>query len=147
MLLSWVWVDGEYNGEFTLTVGLKLTSKSIYCSLIWLVDGIEAHRPGRPFDWTRIRTVELLMQVTTNFRCQVHTPLTMVPGHEYWLNCEHDTVTPVVAVILATGPFEDVVENLDATVRHFEYAENIIHSLVCKYKTTKFSYFSIKSVF
>jgi hypothetical protein len=66
-----------------------------------------------------MRTVEPLRHVIANFRCQVHTPLTTVPGHWLLDTSEHDTVIPVVAVIFETGPFEVVVANFDATVRHF----------------------------
>ncbi len=69
------------------------------------------------------------MHVTANFRYQVHIPLTVEPGHEVPVNSEHVTRTPVVAVILATGPFETVVANFDATERHFKYSKNINHRL------------------
>lgn len=91
-------------GELTLTVGLKLTAKSTFCSLMVLVDGTLMHLPGRPLDCTRIRTVVPSMHVTANLRCQVHIPLTREPGHETDPSCEHVTVTPVVVVIFATGP-------------------------------------------
>jgi len=76
-----------------------------------------------------MRTVEPSMHVTANFRYQVHIPLTMEPGHALPVNSEHVTMTPVVAVILVTGPFETVVANFDATERHFKYAKNINHPL------------------
>ena len=120
--VSAVWVDGECAGELTLTVGLKLTSKSIFCSLSAVVDGTFAHRPGRPLDCTRMRTVEPSMQVTANFRCQVHRPLIIEPGQLVLVNCEHVTVTPVVAVMFATGPLETVVANFAAMVWHVLYA-------------------------
>ncbi len=55
----------------------------------------------------------------------MHTPLTVVPGHEVPDNSEHVTVTPVVAVMLVTGPVI-VVANFDATDRHCRYAKKII---------------------
>lgn len=75
-----------------------------------------------------MRTVELvLMHVTANFRCQVHIPSTMVPGHEKLDSCEQDTLTPAIDVTLSAGPFEIVVANFDAIARHFIYSKNIIH--------------------
>jgi hypothetical protein len=89
-----------------------------------------------------MRTVEPSMHVTANFRCQVHTPLIMEPGHEVLASSEHVTLTPVVAVILATGPFETVVANFDATERHCRYAKNMIHLL--DMKINRFEHFKPK---
>jgi hypothetical protein len=55
-------------------------------------------------------------------------PLTKVPGHDACDSSEHVTVTPVVAVIFATGPVT-VVENFDAIVRQVAYAENVFNLL------------------
>jgi hypothetical protein len=79
-----------------------------------------------------MRTVALLMHVTANFRCQIHTPLTKEPGHEVLDSSAHDTLIPVVAIILATGPLETVVANFAAINKHFVYAKNVIYLLDTK---------------
>jgi hypothetical protein len=65
-----------------------------------------------------MRTVELLIHVTANFRCHVQTPFIIEPGQALDVNCEHVTLTPVVAVMFATGPFDTVVANFAAILKH-----------------------------
>jgi hypothetical protein len=61
------------------------------------------------------------MHVTASFLCQVHRWLIICPGQLVLVSCEHVTLTPVLAVILLSGPFDTVVANVDAMARQSAY--------------------------
>ncbi len=78
----------------------------------------------------------------------MHTPLVVVPGHEVLDNSEHVTSTPVVADMLDTGPVT-VVENFDATDRHWRYAKkSIIYVFIYEHRVVSiFSHIRFSEIF